>query len=421
MTNKLKITGGVPLEGVIPISGAKNAALPLMAASLLTAEQIILRNIPQLQDVATMAKLLRQHGVLLHEDWQTKIISLQAEKITNSTAPYELVKTMRASILVLGPLLARFGYAKVSLPGGCAIGSRPVDLHLKVLEAMGAKISLEEGYILACAPNGLQATEFAFEQISVGATENAIMAAVLASGVTKLRNAAREPEVTDLANCLVAMGANIQGIGTSSLIITGVDKLHSATHEVISDRIEAASFIAAAAITGGAVTLTGINSHILGAVIEKFIAAGVDISTTENTIGVTLPEKIAGIDVMTQPYPGFPTDMQAQIMALLAIADGASMITENIFENRFMHVPELARLGANITVQGRSAIVRGVPKLYGANVMATDLRASFGLVIAALAAEGDTIIDRVYHLDRGYENLENKLAAVGAKIERITQ
>jgi UDP-N-acetylglucosamine 1-carboxyvinyltransferase len=416
--DKIKIIGGTALKGEIPISGAKNAALPLIAAGLLTGETLTLSNVPKLKDVETIITLLRQHGSLIEEFWDNSTITIQSDRVTNYTAPYELVKTMRASILVLGPLLARFGKAKVSLPGGCAIGSRPVDLHLKAMEALGATIELEGGYVLASAPEGLIGAEIAFDTVSVGATENALMAAVFAKGTTRLRNAAREPEITDLAECLVAMGAKIEGIGSSTLEITGVENLHAAEHQVVADRIEAGSFIAAVAITGGEVTLQNVPPRIMGSVLEKFTEAGVGIETDENSIKVT-GNGLKGIDIMTQPYPGFPTDMQAQMMALLSLAEGASMITENIFENRYMHVPELVRMGANITVQGRSAIIRGADGFKGAEVMATDLRASLSLVIAALAAEGETIIDRVYHLDRGYEKLEEKLSRVGAKIERI--
>ena len=359
----------------------------MVCAGLLTAGELKLTNVPRLKDVETIITLLRQHGTVVEDDWDNSTLTFQSDRVKNFTAPYELVKTMRASILVLGPLVARFGKAKVSLPGGCAIGSRPVDLHLKALEALGAKIELEGGYVIASAPNGLKGAEFAFETVSVGATENTLMAAVLAQGETCLRNAAREPEITDLAECLVAMGAKIEGIGTSTLVITGVKELHGATHRVVADRIEAGSFIAAAAITGGKVKLTGVPPRILGSVLEKFVEAGVNIETGEDFILVEGGD-LKGVDIMTQPYPGFPTDMQAQMMAMLSMADGASMITENIFENRYMHVPELVRMGANVSAQGRSAIVRGVDKLYGAEVMATDLRASLSLVICALVAEG---------------------------------
>ncbi len=416
--DKIQIIGGNPLNGEIAISGAKNAALPLVCAGLLTAGRLTLTNVPRLKDVETIVTLLRQHGTLVEEDWSKSTLTFQSDRVTNYTAPYELVKTMRASILVLGPLLARFGQAKVSLPGGCAIGSRPVDLHLKAMEALGAKIELEGGYVIASAPKGLKGAEIAFDTVSVGATENALMAAVLADGKTRLRNAAREPEITDLAECLVAMGAQIEGIGSSTLEITGVKKLQGATHKVVADRIEAGSFIAAAAMTGGKVKLTGIEPRILGSVLEKFVEAGVNIETDADSITVQAGE-LKGVDIMTQPYPGFPTDMQAQMMALLSRAHGASMITENIFENRFMHVPELVRMGANVSVQGRSAIIRGVDSLFGAEVMATDLRASLSLVICALVAKGTTTIDRVYHLDRGYEKLEEKLSNVGANIKRV--
>jgi UDP-N-acetylglucosamine 1-carboxyvinyltransferase len=418
--DKIIITGGQRLHGTIRISGAKNAALPLMAASLLSDEALILQNVPMLADVMTMAKLLRQHGVKLELPNGHPELVMQADAITNLIAPYDLVRTMRASVLVLGPLLARFGEAKVSLPGGCAIGTRPIDLHLKVLEAMGATITLSEGYVHATAPDGLKGAEFQFEMVSVGATENAVMAASLAHGTTVLYNAACEPEVADLCHCLVAMGAKIEGIGTSHLTIEGVARLHGATHSVVADRIEAGSFMAAAAITRGMLRLEGINPQLLGAVIQKYIEAGVSIETGEDFLTVT-GGKLHGIDIMTQPFPGFPTDMQAQTMAMLAMASGASMMTETIFENRYMHVPELARMGANIAVQGRSAIIRGVPKLKGAEVMATDLRASLSLVIAALAAEGQTTLHRIYHLDRGYENLEAKLSGVGALIERVQE
>lgn len=419
--DKIKIIGGQPLNGTIQISGAKNAALPLMAASLLTSEKLILQNIPMLADVLTMAKLLRGHGVELDLPNGHPELVMQANAITNLVASYDLVRTMRASVLVLGPLLARFGEAKVSLPGGCAIGTRPIDLHLKVLEAMSAEIQLVEGYVHASAPDGLKGAEFQFEMVSVGATENAVMAASLAHGVTELYNAACEPEIVDLCQCLVSMGAKIEGIGTSHLVITGVPSLHGTTHRVVADRIEAGSFMAAAAITGGTLKLAGIDPHILGAVTQKFHEAGVQTTAEADAIIVHGTGEIHGIDIMTQPYPGFPTDMQAQMMAMLAMAKGASMVTETIFENRYMHVPELVRMGANIIVQGRSAIIRGVPELRGAEVMATDLRASLSLVIAALAAKGETTIHRIYHLDRGYENLEAKLSAVGAQIVRVKE
>ncbi|MFO0388547.1 MAG: UDP-N-acetylglucosamine 1-carboxyvinyltransferase [Alphaproteobacteria bacterium] len=428
--DKIKITGGVPLKGSIPISGAKNAALPLMAACLLTDDTLTLENVPFLADIITMANLLAQHGVALSTNGDGKNgalgisrkLEMNASQVNNLTAPYDLVRTMRASVLVLGPLLARFGAAKVSLPGGCAIGTRPIDLHLKAFEQMGAKIDLADGYIHAKVENKLKGAHIQFDKVSVGATENVIMAACLAEGETIISNAAREPEVCDLAYCLQKMGAKIEGIGTSEIRIQGVAALHGCTHSVVADRIEAGSYAAAAAITGGEVELIGIGADLLGAVIEKFREAGVSITETPRGLLVKRDGKhIQGIDIMTQPYPGFPTDMQAQMMALLSVTDGASMITETIFENRYMHVPELARMGARVVVHDASAMIRGVPELRGAEVMATDLRASVSLVIAALAAKGETLIHRVYHLDRGYERLEEKLAACGAKIERISE
>ena len=421
--DKICINGGVPLEGVIPIGGAKNAALPLMAASLLTAETLTLRNVPILADIATMAKLLVQHGIAFTRGEEGAdsghVLELSAGHITSSTAPYDLVRKMRASVLVLGPLVARCGRARVSLPGGCAIGPRPVDLHIKGLQRLGAEVELREGYIDARAPKGLRGAEIAFPAVSVGATENLLMAAVLADGETLLINAAREPEITDLATCLVAMGARIDGIGTDRLRILGVPRLHGATHSVIPDRIETGTYIMAAAATNGEVRLTGTRLDLVAAVARILEGAGIEVAETGDGLTVRrYAERLEGVDVMTEPYPGFPTDLQAQIMALMTIANGASMITETIFENRFMHVPELARMGANINVHGASAMVRGVPRLMGAPVMATDLRASSSLVIAGLAAEGETVVSRIYHLDRGYERLEEKLSAVGADIER---
>jgi UDP-N-acetylglucosamine 1-carboxyvinyltransferase len=428
--DRIRIIGGSPLNGVIPISGAKNAALPLMAAALLTDETLTLSNMPYLADIVTMANLLAQHGVELSMESKGKpssgmsagrVLSMNASQVANLTAPYELVRTMRASVLVLGPLLARFGAARVSLPGGCAIGTRPIDMHLKALEEMGAEIELRDGYIHAKVASKLKGAHIRFEKVSVGATENILMAAALAEGVTVIHNAAREPEVVDLAQCLQKMGAQIEGIGTDEITITGVEKLGGCEHSVVADRIETGSFIAAVGITGGEVELVGARADLLDAVIEKFVAAGISITPTENGMLVKrVTDRIQGIDIMTQPYPGFPTDMQAQMMALLSLADGASMITETIFENRYMHVPELTRMGAKIVVHGSSAMIRGVSELRGAEVMATDLRASLSLVIAALAAKGETIIHRVYHLDRGYERLEEKLAGCGAHIERIT-
>lgn len=416
--DRLRIEGGIALRGEIEISGAKNAALKLMAAALLTDEELVLSNVPNLADVKTMEKLLAQHGVDIEHAGNT--YTLQAKDITSLTAPYELVRQMRASVVVLGPLLARFHEAKVSLPGGCAIGTRPIDMHIHALEQMGAKIDLAEGYVVAKAPKGLKGADIAFEKVSVGATENILMAATLARGVTTITNAAREPEIVDLAHCLVAMGAQIEGIGTSQLRVTGVEKLHGANHRVVADRIEAGTFMAAAAMTRGDVELIGARFDHMESVIEKFVDAGVSVKKTERGLRVKCDGPLKGIDVMTMPYPGFPTDMQAQFMAMLAIADGASLVTETIFENRFMHVPEMTRMGAHVVVHGgRSAMIRGVKQLTGAEVMATDLRASVSLVLCALVAKSPTIINRIYHLDRGYERLEEKLGACGAKIERI--
>ena len=422
--DRIRIKGGVPLDGVIPIGGAKNAALPLMAASVLTQERLILENAPDLADIASMANLLVQHGVAITTDEVVPtgghVIGLSAEHITSVTAPYDLVRKMRASILVLGPLLARCGRARVSLPGGCAIGPRPVDLHIKGLQRLGAEVELSGGYINARAPMGLKGAEIAFPAVSVGATENLLMAATLADGETSLINAAREPEITDLANCLVAMGARIEGIGTDRLTIVGSGRLHGAVHPIIPDRIETGTYIMAAAATDGEVRLTGTRIDLVAALVRALDAAGVEVSATRDGLRVRRRAgSLDGVDVMTEPYPGFPTDLQAQMMALMAIARGASMITETIFENRFMHVPELARMGANINVHGASALVRGVPALTGAPVMATDLRASVSLVLAGLVAAGETVINRVYHLDRGYERLEEKLARCGAQIERV--
>lgn len=427
--DKIAIRGGKRLSGTIRVGGAKNAALPLMCASLLTDGVLTLSNLPRLADITTLAKLLVQHGVVMDmngdesfkgEGCHGLTVALNAAGVENTTAPYDLVRKMRASILVLGPLLARFGKARVSLPGGCAIGTRPVDLHLKGLQQLGAEIELDQGYVVASAPNGLIGDEVVFPFVSVGATENLLMAASLAKGTTRLVNAAREPEVVDLAECLVAMGAKIDGIGSDTLVVEGVDSLHGAKHCVVADRIETGSLMMAAAVTRGDVTLLGARRDHLGSAIEALEAAGLSFEDVEDGIR-TKCENLVGADVMTEPYPGFPTDLQAQIMALLTTAEGASMITESIFENRFMHVPELMRMGANINLHGRSAMVRGVDHLIGAPVMATDLRASMSLVIAGLAAEGETLVQRVYHLDRGYERLEAKLAACGADIERISE
>jgi UDP-N-acetylglucosamine 1-carboxyvinyltransferase len=415
--DRIRIVGGRPLEGTIDISGAKNAALILMAAGLLTDDRLVLGNVPDLADVGTMGQLLAQHGIAV-ERTAPRTLSLGGA-ITNTEAPYDIVRKMRASILVLGPLLTRTREARVSLPGGCAIGTRPVDLHLKGLESMGAEIRLDAGYIDATAPHGLHGATITFPFVSVGATENLMLAASLAEGETILINAAREPEITDLATCLIAMGADITGLGTDRLTITGVKSLHGASHSIIPDRIETGTYACAAAITGGAVTLRGARPDDLGAVLATMAQAGVDITETPDGLRISRRNGLHGTDAMTEPFPGFATDMQAQFMTLMAVAEGASMITESIFENRFMHVPELNRMGARINVHGSSAIVRGVPTLSAAPVMATDLRASFSLVLAGLAAKGETIVNRVYHLDRGYEAVEHKLAACGADIERL--
>jgi UDP-N-acetylglucosamine 1-carboxyvinyltransferase len=423
--DQIVIHGGRRLEGAIRISGAKNAALPLMAASLLTADTLRLSNVPHLADISTMARLLGQHGVELHLNGEATngggggVLDLRAETISSFVAPYDLVRKMRASVLVLGPLLARVGEAKVSLPGGCAIGTRPVDLHLDGLERLGAEIVLEEGYIHASAPQGLTGAKIVFPKVSVGATEDLLMAACLAKGETQLLNAAREPEVVDLGECLIKMGAQIQGLGSDRLIIQGVETLHGAEHAVVPDRIETGTYAMAAAITGGELELVGGRADHLSAVIDVLREAGVSVEETGRGLKVRRANgPVRGVDVMTEPYPGFPTDLQAQVMALMSTAEGAAMITESIFENRFMHVPELARMGANVNVHGASAMVRGQPRLTGAEVMATDLRASVSLVLAGLAAEGETVLNRVYHLDRGYEQLEQKLAACGADISR---
>jgi UDP-N-acetylglucosamine 1-carboxyvinyltransferase len=416
--DRILIRGGRVLSGSIPISGAKNAALPLMAAGLLSDGPLTLTNAPDLADVATMAGLLAHHGLTVARDKAARSITISGAA-TDLEAPYDLVRKMRASVLVLGPLLARHGRARVSLPGGCAIGTRPVDLHLKALEQMGAEIEITAGYIEARAPGGLKGARIIFPQVSVGATENILMAAALARGQSEIMNAAREPEITDLAACLMRMGARIEGIGTDRLVVDGVSTLGAATHPIIADRIEAGTFACAAAITGGSLLLQGARLDHLGAVTRTLREAGVDVAEEEGGLRVTRSNGLRGADVMTEPFPGFATDMQAQFMALMCVAEGASMITETIFENRFMHVPELSRMGARINFHGASAIVRGVKHLSGAPVMATDLRASVSLILAGLAAEGETIVNRVYHLDRGYERVEAKLAAVGADIERL--
>jgi UDP-N-acetylglucosamine 1-carboxyvinyltransferase len=429
--DSIRIQGGVPLEGEITIGGAKNAALPLMAAALLTDQPLTLLNMPELADITTMGNLLRQHGARIDQSAFAvgregdagatgRTMTLTADRIANVTAPYDLVRRMRASVLVLGPLIARMGEAKVSLPGGCAIGTRPVDLHLKALEALGARIEVKEGYIHATAPKGLKGANVTFPKVTVGGTENLLMAAALAEGDTVLENAAREPEIGNLAECLNAMGAEISGIGSGTLRIRGVANLHGARVAVIPDRIETGTYAVAAAITRGRVALKGTRYDLLEAVFNAMRQAGVSIEPTDSGVTVAAKNGLAGVDVITEPFPGFPTDMQAQWMALMATASGASMITETIFENRFMHVPELIRFGADVNVHGGSAIVRGKKQLSGAPVMATDLRASSSLVLAGLAAAGETTVNRVYHLDRGYERLEEKLAACGARIERVT-
>jgi len=424
--DRIRIVGGTPLKGIIPIGGAKNAALTLMPACLLTDGTLTLSNLPHLVDITTMANLLSQHGVLMALNGDSRngghtgrVLELTASAITNTTAPYDLVRRMRASVLVLGPLLARCGEARVSLPGGCAIGTRPVDLHLKALEQMGAEIELDGGYINARVAGRLKGAHIIFPQVTVGGTENLMMAATLAEGETVLSNAAREPEVADLAHCLVAMGAKIEGIGTGTLRIQGVDRLHGAEYSVVPDRIETGTYAVAAAITRGDVELVGTRMDLMDSVVKVLRECGVTVEATERGMRVAALNGINGTDIMTEPFPGFPTDMQAQLMVLMTTATGASMITETIFENRYMHVPELIRMGARINVHGSSAIVRGVPRLKGAPVMATDLRASSSLILAGLAAEGETIVNRVYHLDRGYERVEEKLAACGAQIERI--
>lgn len=418
--DKIRIRGGKRLNGEIKVSGAKNAALPLMCASILSAEPLQLTNMPvTLRDINTLGDVLAELGikVALRED---SVAMLDGAEITSTKAPYDLVRKMRASILVLGPLLARCGHAEVSLPGGCAIGTRPVDLHISGLEAMGAEIILEGGYVKASAPDGLKGAEIVFPFVSVGATENLMMAASLADGTTILRNAAREPEIIDLGDCLIAMGANIEGLGSDTITIHGVKSLHGATHAVIPDRIETGTWMIAVALTGGTVTLKNARLDHLKALLGPLKKAGLGIAEDGSDILVSRNGRpLNGTDIMTEPYPGFPTDLQAQFMAMLTLCVGAGMVTETIFENRFMHVPELCRLGADITVHNGSAIVRGVPALRGAEVMATDLRASVALVLAGLVAEGETTINRIYHLDRGYENIVHKLSCCGADIMRV--
>jgi UDP-N-acetylglucosamine 1-carboxyvinyltransferase len=425
--DKIQIYGGKPLSGTIVIGGSKNASLPVMCASLLTDEPLILGNVPHLADITTMANLLSQHGVEVslegHDDNEGhigRVLSLHAKDINNTKAPYDLVRKMRASVLVLGPLLARAGEAEVSLPGGCAIGTRPVDLHLNGLRQLGANISVDGGYIYASARKGLFGSRIIFPKVSVGATENLILASVLAEGKTVLQNAAKEPEINDLINCLNAMGAKIEGIGTSALTINGVDKLHGTRHAIMPDRIEAGTYAIAAAITGGKINLSGARLNDITTAVDSLRLAGINIQRSPNGILVDRSNsELKSINIETAPYPGFPTDLQAQFISLMSVANGTSIVTETIFENRFMHVPELQRMGADITVDGGSAIVRGIRKLTGAPVMASDLRASASLVLAGLIAEGKTTVRRIYHLDRGYERLEEKLASVGAEIIRL--
>ena len=416
--DRLIVTGGYPLRGEIRISGAKNAALPVLVASLLTPETLYIRNVPHLQDITTTMELLGRLGVRLVVD-EKLMIETDASQVNSVCAPYELVKTMRASVLVLGPLLARFGEAEVSLPGGCAIGSRPVNLHIKGLQAMGAEIALEGGYIRARAKR-LKGARIFMDVVSVTGTENLMMAAALADGTSLIENAAREPEVVDLANCLNAMGARISGAGTDEITIEGVARLHGATHDIIPDRIETGTYLVAGAMTGGDVRLRGTRADLLTAVLEKLTEAGADIEVADNAIRLNMHgRRPKAVSLRTAPYPAFPTDMQAQFMAMNAIADGTGTVTETIFENRFMHAFELQRMGASIELEGNTAIVRGVPHLTGAPVMATDLRASASLALAGLVAENETVVDRIYHIDRGYECIEEKLATLGARIRRV--
>ena len=417
--DKFKITGASRIVGEVTISGSKNAALPLLAAMLLPNGETVLHNVPTLKDTATLIELIAGTGVKIYKEGNT--VTADASVVTNYYAPYELVRTMRASILVLGPLLARFGEAEVSLPGGCSIGSRPVDQHLKALEAMGATIEVENGYVKARAPAGgrLIGCDFSFDMVTVGGTENIIMAATLALGTTRLENCATEPEVVDLANMLVAMGAKISGIGTTTMVIEGVESLHGCEYSVIADRIETGSYLAGALMSRGDVLARNTSAEFLHPVLKKFEAMGATITTGHNWIRAVMTTRPKAVDIRTQVHPGFPTDMQAQLMAVCCLAEGTSTIIENIFENRFMHVPELQRMGANIRIDGHTAIVKGVEKFMQAPVMATDLRASMSLVMAAACAEGESVIDRIYHIDRGYDDVENKLRGLGVNIERI--
>ncbi|AQZ80692.1 MULTISPECIES: UDP-N-acetylglucosamine 1-carboxyvinyltransferase [Acinetobacter] len=417
--DKFLITGGVKLEGEVRISGAKNAALPLLAATILADSPITITNVPNLKDVNTLVKLIGGLGVTI--GYENDTVKADTSTLDNQFAPYELVKTMRASILVLGPLLARYGNAKVSLPGGCAIGSRPVDQHLKALEALGAHIEVENGYVHASVDGRLKGGEVVFDMVTVGGTENILMAAALADGVTTIRNAAREPEITDLAQMLIKMGAKIEGLDTDTLIVTGVESLHGCEYAVVADRIETGSYLAAAAITGGRIKTTHTDPALLESVLDKFEEMGAEVTRGDDWIELDmLGKRPKAVSFRTLPHPEFPTDMQAQLMAVNVIGRGFATISETIFENRFMHVPELSRMGANIQVEGHDAVVTGVETLQAAPVMATDLRASFSLVLAALVAEGDTLIDRIYHIDRGYEHVEEKLQGLGAKIKRVS-
>lgn len=419
MLDKLQITGGARLDGEIRVSGAKNAALPIIAATLLTDDPVTVRNLPHLNDITTMIELLGCMGVevMIGEDMSVEVC---AGSIRNCTAPYELVKTMRASILVLGPLLAHFGEANVSLPGGCAIGSRPIDLHIRGLEAMGADIVVEDGYVKARMNGRLKGARIFFDTVTVTGTENILMAAALAEGTTVIENAAKEPEVVDLANCLVAMGAHIEGIGTDTLVVEGVEKLHGADYSVLPDRIEAGTYLVAAAITSGRVKLRDADASSLDAVLVKLREAGAEIETGDNWISLDMKgRRVRAVDITTAPYPAFPTDMQAQFTTLNAIAEGTGTVEETVFENRFMHINELERMGANARIKGNTVVIKGREQLTGAPVMATDLRASASLVLAGLVAKGDTLVDRIYHIDRGYECIEEKLQQLGAVIKRV--
>jgi len=419
--DKLLIEGGTPLAGEIAISGAKNAALPILCACLLTAEPLHLTNVPRLRDIATMLRLIEQMGVAVTHDGANGVV-LDSSGLSNPLAPYDMVKTMRASILVLGPLLARHGEARVSLPGGCAIGARPVEQHILGLQAMGASIHVEHGYIQARAgagKRGLRGACIVTDMVTVTGTENLMMAAALADGETIIENAAREPEVVDLANCLVSMGAQISGAGTDKIRIRGVERLHGATHRIMADRIETGTYLCAAAASGGSVRLTGTSAAYLDAVVDKLLDAGCDIVAERDAIRLKAPPRLKAVSIRTSPYPAFPTDMQAQFMAINCVAEGSAVIRETIFENRFMHAVELIRLGADIRIDASNAMVTGVDHLEGATVMATDLRASASLVIAGLVAQGETLIDRIYHLDRGYEGIEEKLGQLGARVRRI--